>query len=325
MSPVLKIDHLSMEFPLWNGALYAIDDVSISVNAGEIVGLVGESGCGKSVTSMAALRLLPDDAYRVTQGDIGLLGVDVLKAKDRDMRRIRGGGASMIFQEPMTALNPTRRIGAQMIELIRTHQSVSRKAAHARAIELLVDMRIADAPEIMDRYPFELSGGMRQRVVIAMAFANDPKIIIADEPTTALDVTVQRQVLTLLQMRAREVGAAVLLITHDLGVVSEYTDRLYVMYAGKVVETGKTDAVITNPQHPYTRALLAATPDRAEPKSLLASIPGGLPDLRQPGPGCRFAPRCALGQPVCAQKQPILQDCASGQAACFSLTGEFDQ
>jgi peptide/nickel transport system ATP-binding protein len=308
--PVLSIRNLSLEFPVWRGALHALDDVSLHVAGGEIVGVVGESGCGKSVTAMAAMRLLPDRAYRVTKGAIRMLGQDMLSADEATLRDLRGSGVAMVFQEPLTALNPTRRIGDLMVEVIRAHQPIGKAAARARAVELLHSMRIADAEAVMRRYPFELSGGMRQRIVIALAFANDPRLVIADEPTTALDVTVQRQVLTLLQNRARDVGAAVLLITHDLGVVSEYTDRIYVMYAGKVVESGPTDAVLGAPRHPYTRALLQAGPEAAAPKAPLAAIPGGLPDLREVIVGCRYAGRCPFAQETCRTAAPPLHQAA---------------
>lgn len=315
---VLSIRNLSLEFPVWKGALHALDDVTMEVRAGEIVGVVGESGCGKSVTAMATMRLLPEAAYRVTSGSLRLLGQDMIAATEPDLRRMRGSGVAMIFQEPLTALNPTRRIGALMIEVIRAHRRISKAEAKAHAIDLLRQMRIADAEAILRRYPFELSGGMRQRIVIALAFANDPKIVIADEPTTALDVTVQRQVLTLLQNRARDVGAAVMLITHDLGVVSEYADRVYVMYAGKVVESGPSARVLTAPRHPYTRALLAAGPDAAAPRSTLAAIPGTLPDLREDIPGCRFAGRCARVQDRCRAAAPPIRTAPEGQTyACW--------
>lgn len=320
--PVLSIRNLSLEFPVWKGALHALEDVTIEVRAGEIVGIVGESGCGKSVTAMATMRLLPEDAYRVTSGALTLLGQDMIAATETDLRQMRGSGAAMIFQEPLTALNPTRRIGTLMIEVIRAHRKIPKSEARAHAIELLRQMRIADAEAVLRRYPFELSGGMRQRIVIALAFANDPKIVIADEPTTALDVTVQRQVLTLLQNRARDVGAAVMLITHDLGVVSEYTDRVYVMYAGKVAESGPTERVLSAPRHPYTRALLAAGPEAVAPKAPLAAISGTLPDLRETIPGCRFAGRCAYAQDRCRASAPPLNATGGDQSVACWLSSD---
>ena len=311
--PVLSIRNLSLEFPVWRGALHALDDVSIDVRAGQIVGVVGESGCGKSVTAMAAMRLLPEDAFRVTGGAIEVLGQNMLTASEADLLRLRGSDVAMIFQEPLTALNPTRRIGDLMVEVIRAHQKITKAGARAKAVELLERMRINDALAVMRRYPFELSGGMRQRIVIALAFANDPRLVIADEPTTALDVTVQRQVLTLLQNRAHDVGAAVLLITHDLGVVSEYTDSLYVMYAGKVAESGPTDAVLRTPRHPYTRALLQAAPEAAEPRTPLAAIPGNLPDLRETIVGCRYAGRCPMATERCHLSAPPFRQSADAR------------
>ena len=321
--PILSIRNLSLEFPVWRGALHALEDVTITVGAGQIVGVVGESGCGKSVTAMAAMRLLPEGSFRVTNGAITALGRDILAASEAELLRLRGSEMAMIFQEPLTALNPTRRIGDLMVEVIRAHQKITKSEALAKAELLLQQMRIADAKAVMRRYPFELSGGMRQRIVIAIAFANDPRLVIADEPTTALDVTVQRQVLTLLQNRARDVGASVLLITHDLGVVSEYTDFMYVMYAGKVVESGSTDEVLQSPRHPYTRALLQAGPEAAPPKSPLAAIQGNLPDLRNIIAGCRYAERCPLVADRCrSSKPPWRQDADARQGfACWIEEG----
>jgi peptide/nickel transport system ATP-binding protein len=321
--PVLSIRNLSLEFPVWRGALHALDDVSIEVSAGQIVGVVGESGCGKSVTAMAAMRLLPDKAFRVTAGAIRILGQDMLAATEAELLRLRGSDVAMIFQEPLTALNPTRRIGDLMVEVIRAHQKISKAEARAKAADLLHQMRIADAEAVMRRYPFELSGGMRQRIVIALAFANDPRLVIADEPTTALDVTVQRQVLTLLQNRARDVGAAVMLITHDLGVVSEYTDHIYVMYAGKVAESGPTDEVLRAPRHPYTRALLQAGPEAVAPKAPLSAIPGSLPDLRETIAGCRYAGRCPAVTDRCrAAPPPVRMGTEAGHSvACWLEQG----
>ncbi|HEV2677405.1 MAG TPA: ABC transporter ATP-binding protein [Aliidongia sp.] len=304
-SHVLDIRDLTIEFPVYGGAVRALDGVTLSVGAGEIVGVVGESGCGKSVMAMLSLRLLPDGRYRVIDGGVSLLGHDVLAAPERELVRLRGGQAAMVFQEPLTALNPTRRIGRQMIEVIRRHRPIDRAAAKTLAIRLLGDMRIADPAEIMERYPFELSGGMRQRVLIALAFSSEPAIVIADEPTTALDVTVQRQVLSLLRRRARRSNAAILFITHDMGLVSQFTDRVYVMYAGRIVETGPTDAVLSAPAHPYTRALLEGLPEQATPKALLRAIPGNVPDLRQPPIGCGFANRCSHVFGKCAERPPL--------------------
>lgn len=296
---VLSIDELQLEFPVYGGSVKALNRVSLQVKAGEIVGVVGESGSGKSVTAMMTLRLLAEEGYRVTGGSLEMLGTDVLNASERQMRQLRGARVSMIFQEPMSALNPTRKIGRQMCEVIRLHQRLSASAARDKAIQLLQEMQIADAQRVMERYPFELSGGMRQRVLIAMAFSCEPELIIADEPTTALDVTVQRQVLRLLQQKARASGTAVLFITHDMAVVSQLCDRVYVMYAGHVIESGATASVIEHPSHPYSIGLLLAAPERAEPRSLLQAIPGTVPNLSALPPGCAFSNRCRHADAQC--------------------------
>ncbi|CAI2422172.1 ABC transporter ATP-binding protein [Serratia liquefaciens] len=296
---VLSIDELQLEFPVYGGSVKALNRVSLQVKAGEIVGVVGESGSGKSVTAMMTLRLLAEEGYSVTGGSLEMLGTDVLNASERQMRQLRGARVSMIFQEPMSALNPTRKIGRQMCEVIRLHQRLSASAARDKAIQLLQEMQIADAQRVMERYPFELSGGMRQRVLIAMAFSCEPELIIADEPTTALDVTVQRQVLRLLQQKARASGTAVLFITHDMAVVSQLCDRVYVMYAGHVIESGTTANVIEHPSHPYSIGLLLAAPERAEPRSLLQAIPGTVPNLSALPSGCAFSNRCRHADAQC--------------------------
>ncbi|EPG8764836.1 ABC transporter ATP-binding protein, partial [Raoultella ornithinolytica] len=229
---VLTIDNVRLSFPVYQGEVHVLNAVSMHIDRGEIVGVVGESGSGKSVTAMLAMRLLPPASYQIHSGQVTLMGNDILKASEQEMRDIRGRRVAMIFQEPMTALNPTRRIGKQMVDVIRQHRPLSAREARARAVALLADMQIADPQRVMERYPFELSGGMRQRVMIAIAFSCEPDLLIADEPTTALDVTVQRQVLRLLKQKALATGTAVLFISHDMAVVSQICDRLYVMYAG---------------------------------------------------------------------------------------------
>lgn len=236
--PVLRIEDLHLSFPIFRGEVHALNHVSLEIGRGEIVGVVGESGSGKSVTAMLAMRLLPEGSYRIHNGQVKLLGENVLTASEKQLRQWRGARVAMIFQEPMTALNPTRRIGKQMVEVIRQHQPLSRREAQQKAIALLEEMQIPDAKQVMERYPFELSGGMRQRVMIALAFSCEPELIIADEPTTALDVTVQLQVLRLLKHKARASGTSVLFISHDMAVVSQLCDRMYVMYAGSVIESG---------------------------------------------------------------------------------------
>lgn len=321
-NPVLEIRDLSLEFPVFGGSVHALNSVNLCVMPGEIVGVVGESGSGKSVTAMAALRLLPRDSYRVTGGSLYLAGEDVLAAPESLVRQWRGKRAAMIFQEPMTALNPTRRIGDQLVEVLRVHHTLNRPEALARAQVLLRDMMIPDPAQVLRSYPFELSGGMRQRVVVAMAFSCDPALLIADEPTTALDVTVQQQVLQLLRRKARERGAAILFITHDMAVVSQFCDRTYVMYAGTVLEQGPTAQVLHDPRHPYTRGLLDGLPDRAAPGSELAAIPGQVPDMRQPPHGCVFFERCSYADEQCRQR-PVLMpmvDSAGGLDACQNVT-----
>ncbi|MFV0284638.1 MAG: ABC transporter ATP-binding protein [Castellaniella sp.] len=321
-APVLEVRDLSLEFPVFGGAVRALGGVSLRVMPGEIVGVVGESGSGKSVTAMAALRLLPVGGYRVTGGSLRLCGEDVLAASESRMRQWRGRRAAMIFQEPMTALNPTRRIGDQLAGVLRAHHRLDRRAALDRASALLRDMMIPDPARTLRAYPFELSGGMRQRVMVAMAFSCDPALLIADEPTTALDVTVQRQVLQLLRHRARERGAAILFITHDMAVVSQFCDRVYVMYAGTVVEQGPTHQVLSAPRHPYTRGLLDGLPERAGPGADLVAIPGRVPDMRQPPSGCVFFDRCAFADQTCRRRpelQPLdaAQDGSVPAAACW--------
>ncbi|MGQ3905109.1 ABC transporter ATP-binding protein [Mixta calida] len=316
--PLLAIDDLRLSFPIFQGEVHALNRVSLSVNRGEIVGVVGESGSGKSVTAMLAMRLLPADSYRILGGGVRLLGEDILRASEKQMRQLRGAKVAMIFQEPMTALNPTRRIGQLMTEVIRQHQRLSAREAQQKAIALLTEMQIADAPQVMKRYPFELSGGMRQRVMIALAFSCEPELIIADEPTTALDVTVQRQVLRLLKQKARASNTAVLFISHDMAVVSQLCDRLYVMYAGAVIESGPTRQLIERPAHPYSLGLLRCAPEASAPRAELPAIPGTVPNLTQPPVGCAFRERCFAADARCLHT-PSLSPCGADEqlAACW--------
>ena len=308
--PVLEIEDLHLSFPGYKADVHALNHVSLRIDRGEIVGVVGESGSGKSVTAMLAMRLLLEGSYHIHQGRVSLLGEDVLNASEKQMRKWRGARVSMIFQEPMTALNPTRRIGQQMVEVIRHHQAVSRQAAREKAIALLDEMQIPDAAQVMARFPFELSGGMRQRVMIALAFSCEPELIIADEPTTALDVTVQLQVLRLLKLKARASGTAVLFISHDMAVVSQLCDRLYVMYAGSVIESGPTQTVIHRPTHPYSIGLLKCAP--------LPAIPGTVPNLTCLPTGCAFRERCFAAGTLC-EAVPALENHGEPeqQSACW--------
>jgi peptide/nickel transport system ATP-binding protein len=315
---VLEISDLVLRFPTYRGAVRAVNGASIRVDAGESVGIVGESGSAKSVTSLMAMRLLPEGSFEVTGGSVVLCGRDILAAGENEMVNIRGRDVAMIFQEPLTALNPTRRIGQQMLEVILLHRNLSARKARDLAIQLLGDMRIADPEQVLRRYPFELSGGMRQRVLIGLAFSCEPKLIVADEATTALDVTVQRQVLHLLRAKASLLGTAILFITHDLAVASQFCDRLYVMYAGAVVEEGPTAAVLGAPVHPYTQALLNALPERVAPGERLRSIAGSVPDLTVELSGCPFAPRCAQASAVCERRPALLPTGSDGhRAACW--------
>ena len=319
---IAQVSDLCLEFPTYHGAVHALSGVTLTVTRGEIVGLVGESGSGKSVTALALLRLLPTGSVRFTGGSVALLGRDILGLSEASLEDIRGNAASMIFQEPMTALNPTIRIGRQITQVIRRHEDVSEAEALRRTEALLSEMQIPDAARIMRNYPFELSGGMRQRVLIAMAFSCNPDVLIADEPTTALDVTVQAQVLSLLRERARARGASVLFITHDLAVVGQLCDRVYVMYAGRVAEEGATGDVLSRPLHPYTRALLKSLPEFATPHSHLASIRGTVPSLVDPPPGCLFRNRCPHAQERCLEQPGLLAPAGKDgghHAACWFL------
>ncbi|EPV8591043.1 ABC transporter ATP-binding protein [Klebsiella aerogenes] len=316
---VLTIDNVRLSFPVYQGQVNVLNNISLHIDRGEIVGVVGESGSGKSVTAMLAMRLLPAGSYHIHSGAITLMGHDMLNLTEKTLRDIRGSKVAMIFQEPMTALNPTRRIGKQMADVIRQHRPMSLREARARAVELLADMQIADPQSVLKRYPFELSGGMRQRVMIAIAFSCEPDLLIADEPTTALDVTVQRQVLRLLKQKARATGTAVLFISHDMAVVSQVCDRLYVMYAGAVIESGNTGEVLQQPQHPYSIGLLNSAPDKGEPRTPLRSIPGTVPNLARLPAGCAFRERCFAAGEACGIT-PTLQahdSAADRQAACW--------
>ncbi|HBU8354541.1 TPA: ABC transporter ATP-binding protein [Klebsiella aerogenes] len=316
---VLTIDNVRLSFPVYQGQVNVLNNISLHIDRGEIVGVVGESGSGKSVTAMLAMRLLPAGSYHIHSGAITLMGHDMLNLTEKTLRDIRGSKVAMIFQEPMTALNPTRRIGKQMADVIRQHRPMSLREARVCAVELLADMQIADPQSVLKRYPFELSGGMRQRVMIAIAFSCEPDLLIADEPTTALDVTVQRQVLRLLKQKAQATGTAVLFISHDMAVVSQVCDRLYVMYAGAVIESGNTGEVLQQPQHPYSIGLLNSAPDKGEPRTPLRSIPGTVPNLARLPAGCAFRERCFAAGEACGIT-PTLQahdSAADRQAACW--------
>lgn len=306
MSSLLEVENLNIEFDIDEQYYSAVEDVSFHIERGETLGLVGESGCGKSVTSLAVMRLLHPKAR--LSGKVLYDGQDLVQLPERRMRDIRGNKISMIFQEPMTSLNPVHKIGRQIGESLILHQGLSARQAYRRAMELLHEVGIAHAEQIVDDYPHQLSGGMRQRVMIAIAMACSPSLLIADEPTTALDVTIQAQILDLMRKLAADNNMALLLITHDLGVVAEMCDRVAVMYAGKVVEEGQVRHIFNNPQHPYTIGLMNSIPKIDGERKRLQPIDGNVPSLRNMPAGCRFAPRCAHAMDVCRQESPTFHD-----------------
>lgn len=304
---LLKVKDLRTEFfSSKTSSVTAVHNVSFDIYKGEILGLVGESGCGKSVTSLSIMQLLKDTPGKVTNGEVVLDGVNLLDATDAQIRDIRGGKMSMIFQEPMSALNPSMRIDKQMIETIRLHSDMTKEQALAHAAEMLKKVGIPDPPRVLKNYPHQLSGGMSQRVMIAMAMSNDPKLLIADEPTTALDVTIQAQILDLMKKIQKEEQSSILLITHDLGVVAEMCSRVIVMYAGKIVEEAPVEVLFANPSHPYTQGLIASVPKLGSGVKVLPSIPGSVPDLASMPEGCRFAPRCKYATEKCRTQEPNL-------------------
>ncbi len=321
--PLLEVDGLRTHFFTRDGIVRAVDGVSFSVAPGETLGVVGESGCGKSVTSLSILRLIASPPGRVA-GRVLFEGRDLLALTEEEMRAVRGNAISMIFQEPMTSLNPALTVGRQIAESLVLHRGLSRNEAMAKAVEMLRKVRMPEPERRVRQYPHELSGGMRQRVMIAMALACGPKLLIADEPTTALDVTIQAQILELMRELASETGASIVLITHDLGVVAEMAQRVVVMYAGRKVEEAPVDELFARPRHPYTRGLLGSMPHlgdsvRAEGGKRLVEIPGMVPSLKDEQPGCLFAPRCPNAIGRCSQEVPPLR--AHGPAhwaACWN-------
>ncbi|HTZ76527.1 MAG TPA: ABC transporter ATP-binding protein [Stellaceae bacterium] len=322
--PALEIDNLTTCFDTQDGVAVAVDGMSYSVRSRETVGIVGESGCGKSVTALSALRLIPTPPGRIAGGRVLLEGRDLLQLGEADMRQVRGNAISMIFQDPMTSLNPVLTIGQQIAEIGMLHQGLSRKSALDRAAEMLRVVHIPDQRRRLEEYPHQLSGGMRQRVMIAIALTCSPKVLIADEPTTALDVTIQAQILDLLVELQESTGTAIVMITHDLGVVSEMAQRVVVMYAGQKIEEAPVGALFEAPLHPYTCGLLAASPRFAEERNEaghrrpLAEISGTVPPLTNPLPGCRFAPRCPLAEEHCRRAPPPLVERRPGHwAACW--------
>jgi peptide/nickel transport system ATP-binding protein len=315
---LLEIEDLRTWFFTADGVVRAVDGVSYSVKPGETLAVVGESGCGKSVTAMSILRLLPSPPARIVSGAIRFQGKNLLDADEAEMRAIRGNEISMIFQEPMTSLNPVYTVGRQIAETLELHQGLSAKEADKRAVEMLELVRIPEAARRANEYPHQLSGGMRQRVMIAMALACKPKLLIADEPTTALDVTIQAQILELMIDLKDKVGAAIVLITHDLGVVAETAQRVVVMYAGRKVEEASVEDLFARPRHPYTLGLMGSLPRVAGGGGRLVEIPGIVPRLTKPIPGCAFAERCSYVTARCRAEAPPLEAKVPGHlAACF--------
>jgi peptide/nickel transport system ATP-binding protein len=306
IQPILEIEDLHTHFFTDRGEIPAVDGVDLYIDPGEVLGVVGESGCGKSVTSLSILRLVPNPPGRIVGGRILLKGQDLVPLREKEMRKIRGDSVSMIFQEPMTSLNPLFTVGQQIIETVRLHRGLSKREAREHAVEMLRKVGIPRPEAIIDEYPHQLSGGMRQRVMIAMSISCSPELLIADEPTTALDVTIQAQILDLIRQLNEEQGTAVMLITHDLGVVAEMCHRVAVMYAGKIVEEGFVPDIFKNPLHPYTRGLIASVPRMNEVRERLYSIPGNVPILSKDMQGCRFAPRCPNRMDICRESLPEL-------------------
>lgn len=321
MAEVLKIEDLHVSFDTYAGEVHSVRGVSLTVNEGEVLAVVGESGCGKSVTAKTIMKLNPMPPARIKRGSITLCGEDIVAADERKMQQIRGRLVSMIFQDPMTCLNPTMKVGKQLTEAICQHRKLSREQAKKEAVRLLEMVQIPNPAERAEQYPHEFSGGMRQRAMIAMAMSCEPKLLVADEPTTALDVTIQAQIMKLMAEVRRKTGTAIILITHDLGVVANLADRVAVMYAGKVVETGTAEDIFYRPKHPYTRALLKSLPkiDTARDEKLV-SIAGTPPDLFSPPVGCEFASRCEQCMRVCkAHVPPMYEFSEHHRASCWRL------
>ena len=318
--PVLEVSDLTVEFPTRRGMLTAIDKVSMRVERGEILGVVGESGAGKSITGLAVLGLL-EAPGRIASGQILLSGRRIDRLSEEELTRIRGREMGAIFQDPLTALNPLFTVGAQLVETIRLHSDLSKEAAKERALHLMREVGIPAPMERLSQYPHQFSGGMRQRVVIALALAAEPALIIADEPTTALDVSIQAQITTLLRRLCKEHQTGVMLVTHDMGVIAETADRVAVMYSGRMVETGRVEHVIHDAQHPYTKGLMAAIPSLHQRVETLSQIDGAMPGLNARPSGCAFNPRCPMAGPRCRREVPELVPAGRNAAACFLHQG----
>ena len=327
MGKLLEVKGLKTHFFTQSGVVKAVDGISYHVDEGEVLGIVGESGCGKSVGAMSIMKLVASPPGRIVDGEIEFEGDNLLDMDDAQMRSVRGNRIAMVFQEPMTSLNPVLTIGRQLTETLELHQGMTRDEADVRAGELLSMVGIPDPESRLKDYPHQFSGGMRQRVMIAMALSCNPRLIIADEPTTALDVTIQAQILELMQDLAKELGTALIIITHNLGVVARYADRVVVMYAGKIIESATAAELYANPKHPYTRALLNSVPrlDESREGVKLEAIQGMPPDLSSLTGGCSFAPRCRFVQDSCLTDDPVLEDVAPAHQSACLRNAEIDQ
>jgi oligopeptide/dipeptide ABC transporter ATP-binding protein len=325
-SAVLSIKNLKTQFHTAEGVVRAVDGIDLTVRSGKVLGVVGESGSGKSVTALSVMRLIPQPPGKIVAGEVLFNGVDLLTLKENEMQKIRGKRIAMIFQEPMTSLNPVFTIGNQISEMLRLHLKMSRKDARHRTIELLDLVGIPSSDRRVDDYPHQLSGGMRQRVMIAMAISCNPEIIFADEPTTALDVTIQAQILVLLDELRKRLGMALVLISHDLGVIAEVAHEVAIMYAGRIVEEADTEELFAHPLHPYTQGLLASLPrfDKAGARrERLKAIPGTVPKMTENLHGCTFTPRCGVAIPRCSQEEPSLKEIRPGhRVRCWVAFGE---
>ena len=326
MTALLEVSNLKTSFLTDDGEVTVVNGVSFNVQASRTLAIVGESGCGKSVTALSIMGLLAKPAGRIAEGSIRFEGQELVGASERVLHDLRGNGMSMIFQEPMTSLNPSYTVGEQIIEGLIKHRKLSRTQAREKAIDILHKVRIPSPEQRLDEFPHKLSGGMRQRVMIAMALVCEPRVLIADEPTTALDVTIQAQILELMRTLQQETGTAIVLITHDLGVVAEVADEVLVMYAGRVVERAPVHALFDMPQHPYTIGLLGAIPRLDLEQTRLVSIEGQVPSPAQPLSGCSFAPRCPFAQPACSNQVPALREVGNAHfSACLRAPLEADE
>ncbi len=324
---LLEVKDIVVDFATRAGVARVLDHVSLKIEAGQTLGVVGESGCGKSMTALSIMGLVPNPPGEVTSGTITLAGENLIEVDEARMRKIRGKEISMIFQEPMTSLNPVFTVGEQIAESLRLHEGMTPRDAWDKSVEMIRSVGIPEPEVRAKNYPHQLSGGMRQRIMIAMALACGPKLLIADEPTTALDVTVQAQIFDLLKGLQEKNNTSIILITHDMGVISQMSDYVAVMYAGRIIETGTTEEILTSPRHPYTKGLIACVPHLEENPSderlPLMEIPGVVPPLTKLGNGCAFAPRCSQKMPECENAKPTMVACSSTQnAACLALSGE---